>query len=50
MWPNVSSGSGLIINNLTSHALLAKSDALCAVVSLLMDPDETLTEGYFDTR
>lgn len=43
MWPNVSGGGGLI-----SQALLANADALCAAVSPLMDPDETLTEGYFE--
>ncbi|XP_012149203.2 diacylglycerol kinase eta [Megachile rotundata] len=43
MWPNVSGGSGLI-----SQALLANADALCAAVSPLMDPDETLMEGYFE--
>ncbi|XP_044008707.1 diacylglycerol kinase eta isoform X3 [Aphidius gifuensis] len=43
MWPNVSGAGGLI-----SQALLANADALCAAVSPLMDPDETLTEGYFE--
>ncbi|XP_029155939.1 diacylglycerol kinase eta isoform X3 [Nylanderia fulva] len=43
MWPNVSGGAGLI-----SQALLANADALCAAVSPLMDPDETLMEGYFE--
>ncbi|XP_053979829.1 diacylglycerol kinase eta isoform X3 [Hylaeus volcanicus] len=43
MWPNVSGGTGLI-----SQALLANADALCAAVSPLMDPDETLMEGYFE--
>ncbi|XP_066585239.1 diacylglycerol kinase eta isoform X2 [Prorops nasuta] len=42
MWPNVT-GAGLI-----SQALLANADALCAAVSPLMDPDETLMEGYFE--
>ncbi|XP_011501604.1 PREDICTED: diacylglycerol kinase eta [Ceratosolen solmsi marchali] len=41
MWPNVSGG-------LISQALLANADALCAAVSPLMDPDETLMEGYFE--
>ncbi|XP_076166634.1 diacylglycerol kinase eta isoform X5 [Ptiloglossa arizonensis] len=39
----VSGGTGLI-----SQALLANADALCAAVSPLMDPDETLMEGYFE--
>nr|XP_046483245.1 diacylglycerol kinase eta isoform X1 [Neodiprion pinetum]XP_046483246.1 diacylglycerol kinase eta isoform X1 [Neodiprion pinetum] len=43
MWPNVSRGAGLI-----SQALLANADALCAAVSPLMDPDETLLEGYYE--
>ncbi|XP_034947054.1 diacylglycerol kinase eta isoform X2 [Chelonus insularis] len=43
MWPNVSGAGGLI-----SQALLANADALCAAVSPLMDPDETLMEGYFE--
>ncbi|KAK0087488.1 hypothetical protein PV325_000929 [Microctonus aethiopoides] len=43
MWPNVSGGTGLI-----SQALMANADALCAAVSPLMDPDETLMEGYFE--
>ena len=34
---DVSGGAGLI-----SQALLANADALCAAVSPLMDPDETL--------
>lgn len=34
---DVTSGAGLI-----SQALLANADALCAAVSPLMDPDETL--------
>lgn len=34
---DVSGGTGLI-----SQALLANADALCAAVSPLMDPDETL--------
>ncbi|XP_024942630.1 diacylglycerol kinase eta isoform X4 [Cephus cinctus] len=43
MWPNVGGGAGLI-----SKALLANADALCAAVSPLMDPDETLMEGYYE--
>ncbi|XP_012222170.2 diacylglycerol kinase eta isoform X2 [Linepithema humile] len=43
MWPNVSGAAGLI-----SQALLANADALCAAVSPLMDPDESLMEGYFE--
>ncbi|XP_026670378.1 diacylglycerol kinase eta isoform X3 [Ceratina calcarata] len=43
MWPDVSGGAGFI-----SQALLANADALCAAVSPLMDPDETLMEGYFE--
>uniref|UniRef100_A0A182QC48 SAM domain-containing protein n=1 Tax=Anopheles farauti TaxID=69004 RepID=A0A182QC48_9DIPT len=42
-WPNVSSGTGFI-----SKCLLANADTLCAAVSPLMDPDETLLEGYFE--
>ncbi|KAJ8683494.1 hypothetical protein QAD02_019286 [Eretmocerus hayati] len=41
MWPNVNGG-------FISKALLANADALCAAVSPLMDPDETLMEGYFE--
>ncbi|XP_058801772.1 diacylglycerol kinase eta isoform X2 [Phymastichus coffea] len=41
MWPNVSGG-------LISQALLANADALCAAVSPLMDPDESLMEGYYE--
>jgi diacylglycerol kinase (ATP) len=41
MWPNVSGGAGLV-----SKVLLANADALCAVVSPLMDFDETLLEGF----
>nr|CAD7405485.1 unnamed protein product [Timema cristinae] len=40
---DVSTGAGLI-----SKVLLANADALCAAVSPLMDPDETLMEGYFE--
>ncbi|XP_044581503.1 diacylglycerol kinase eta isoform X4 [Cotesia glomerata] len=43
MWPNIGGGAGFI-----SQALLANADALCAAVSPLMDPDETLMEGYFE--
>ncbi|XP_026466696.1 diacylglycerol kinase eta-like [Ctenocephalides felis] len=42
-WPHVSSGSGFI-----SKCLLANADALCAAVSPLMDPDETLLEGFYE--
>ncbi|XP_025833655.1 diacylglycerol kinase eta [Agrilus planipennis] len=42
-WPNVSSGAGFI-----SKCLLANADTLCAAVSPLMDPDETLLEGFFE--
>ncbi|XP_053594048.1 diacylglycerol kinase eta isoform X2 [Microplitis demolitor] len=42
-WPNIGGGAGFI-----SQALLANADALCAAVSPLMDPDETLMEGYFE--
>ncbi|XP_055606025.1 diacylglycerol kinase eta-like isoform X2 [Uranotaenia lowii] len=38
-WPNVSTG-------FISKCLLANADTLCAAVSPLMDPDETLMEGY----
>ncbi|XP_017784674.1 PREDICTED: diacylglycerol kinase eta isoform X2 [Nicrophorus vespilloides] len=40
-WPNVSSGAGFI-----SKCLLANADTLCAAVSPLIDPDETLLEGF----
>lgn len=40
---DVNGGSGLI-----SKCLLANADALCAAVSPLMDPDETLLEGFFE--
>ncbi|XP_063242323.1 diacylglycerol kinase eta isoform X2 [Bacillus rossius redtenbacheri] len=43
MWPNISGGAGLV-----SKALLANADALCAAASPLMDPDETLMEGYYE--
>ncbi|KAG4078409.1 hypothetical protein HA402_013120 [Bradysia odoriphaga] len=42
-WPNVTGGTGFI-----SKCLLANADTLCAAVSPLMDPDETLTEGYYE--
>uniref|UniRef100_A0A182Y4N4 Diacylglycerol kinase n=1 Tax=Anopheles stephensi TaxID=30069 RepID=A0A182Y4N4_ANOST len=42
-WPNVSTGTGFI-----SKCLLANADTLCAAVSPLMDPDETLLEGYYE--
>ncbi|XP_037923705.1 diacylglycerol kinase eta [Hermetia illucens] len=42
-WPNVSAGAGFI-----SKCLLANADTLCAAVSPLMDPDETLLEGYHE--
>ncbi|KAF2903351.1 hypothetical protein ILUMI_02836 [Ignelater luminosus] len=42
-WPNVSTGTGFI-----SKCLLANADTLCAAVGPLMDPDETLMEGYFE--
>ncbi|XP_055633713.1 diacylglycerol kinase eta isoform X2 [Toxorhynchites rutilus septentrionalis] len=38
-WPNVN-------NSFISKCLLANADTLCAAVSPLMDPDETLMEGY----
>ncbi|XP_018899537.2 diacylglycerol kinase eta isoform X1 [Bemisia tabaci] len=40
MWPNVS-GTSLI-----SNVLLANADALCAPAVPLMDPDESIMEGY----
>ncbi|XP_026681175.1 LOW QUALITY PROTEIN: diacylglycerol kinase eta-like [Diaphorina citri] len=42
-WPNVSGSGGLI-----SKVLLANADALCAAAVPLMDPDETLMEGYYE--
>ncbi|XP_034487795.1 diacylglycerol kinase eta isoform X1 [Drosophila innubila] len=42
-WPNLTSGSGFI-----SKCLLANADTLCAAVSPLMDPDETLLAGYHE--
>ncbi|RZF33052.1 hypothetical protein LSTR_LSTR007968 [Laodelphax striatellus] len=41
-WPNVSS-IGMV-----SKALLANADALCAAAVPLMDPDETLMEGFYE--
>ncbi|KAI8430379.1 hypothetical protein MSG28_000669 [Choristoneura fumiferana] len=38
-WPHVTQG-------FISQCLLANADALCAAVSPLMDPDETLHEGF----
>ncbi|XP_013118349.1 diacylglycerol kinase eta isoform X5 [Stomoxys calcitrans] len=43
-WPNLTGGgSGFI-----SKCLLANADTLCAAVSPLMDPDETLLAGYHE--
>ncbi|XP_055374995.1 diacylglycerol kinase eta isoform X2 [Condylostylus longicornis] len=42
-WPNITGGTGFI-----SKCLLANADTLCAAVSPLMDPDETLLEGYHE--
>ncbi|KAF5298461.1 hypothetical protein FQR65_LT01240 [Abscondita terminalis] len=42
-WPNVSTGAGFI-----SKCLLANADTLCAAVGPLMDPDESLMEGFFE--
>ncbi|XP_055852090.1 diacylglycerol kinase eta isoform X2 [Episyrphus balteatus] len=42
-WPNITNGTGFI-----SKCLLANADTLCAAVSPLMDPDETLLEGYHE--
>lgn len=44
-WPNISTNNGL---NFISKCLLANADTLCAAVSPLMDPDETLNEGFFE--
>ncbi|XP_050419920.1 diacylglycerol kinase eta isoform X2 [Adelges cooleyi] len=41
-WPNVAESS------LISQVLLANADALCAPAVPLMDPDETLLEGFFE--
>lgn len=40
---DVTSGTGFI-----SKCLLANADTLCAAVSPLIDPDETLLEGFFE--
>lgn len=40
-WPHVTQG-------FISQCLLANADALCAAVSPLMDPDETLLEGFYE--
>nr|CAI5860185.1 unnamed protein product [Callosobruchus analis] len=40
-WPNVSTG-------FISKCLLANADTLCAAVSPLIDPDETLSEGFYE--
>ncbi|CAH2267782.1 jg5728 [Pararge aegeria aegeria] len=40
-WPHVAQG-------FISQCLLANADALCAAVSPLMDPDETLLEGFYE--
>ncbi|XP_034113341.2 diacylglycerol kinase eta isoform X8 [Drosophila albomicans] len=42
-WPNLTNGTGFI-----SKCLLANADTLCAAVSPLMDPDETLLAGYHE--
>nr|XP_023014140.1 diacylglycerol kinase eta-like [Leptinotarsa decemlineata] len=42
-WPNVTAGGGFI-----SKCLLANADTLCAAVSPLIDPDETLSEGFYE--
>lgn len=42
-WPNVQSGNGFI-----SKCLLANADTLCSLACPLMDPDETLLEGYYE--
>ncbi|KAL5290145.1 DGKD family protein [Megaselia abdita] len=44
-WPNINTSNGL---NFISKCLLANADTLCAAVSPLMDPDETLNEGFFE--
>ncbi|VEN35934.1 unnamed protein product, partial [Callosobruchus maculatus] len=41
--PDVSTGGGFI-----SKCLLANADTLCAAVSPLIDPDETLSEGFYE--
>ncbi|CAH2069077.1 unnamed protein product, partial [Iphiclides podalirius] len=40
-WPHVAQG-------FISQCLLANADALCAAVSPLMDPDDTLLEGFYE--
>jgi diacylglycerol kinase (ATP) len=44
-WPNVNvqSGTGFI-----SKCLLANADTLCSLACPLMDPDETLLEGFYE--
>ncbi|ERL91496.1 hypothetical protein D910_08826, partial [Dendroctonus ponderosae] len=42
-WPNVTTSGGFI-----SKCLLANADTLCAAVSPLMDPEETLMEGFYE--
>ncbi|XP_044743893.1 diacylglycerol kinase eta [Chrysoperla carnea] len=42
-WPYVGTGTGFI-----GQCLLANADTLCAAVSPLMDPDETLLEGFIE--
>ncbi|XP_076269498.1 diacylglycerol kinase eta isoform X2 [Rhynchophorus ferrugineus] len=42
-WPNVTTSRGFI-----SKCLLANADTLCAAVSPLMDPEETLMEGFYE--
>jgi len=42
-WPNVQSGAGFI-----SKCLLANADTLCSLACPLMDPDETLLEGFYE--
>ncbi|KRG00915.1 diacylglycerol kinase eta isoform X11 [Drosophila mojavensis] len=42
-WPNLANGTGFI-----SKCLMANADTLCAAVSPLMDPDETLLAGYHE--
>ncbi|CAH0557041.1 unnamed protein product [Brassicogethes aeneus] len=42
-WPNVGAGTGFI-----GKCLLANADALCAAVSPLIDPDESILEGYYE--
>ncbi|CAG9771452.1 unnamed protein product [Ceutorhynchus assimilis] len=42
-WPHVNTSKGFI-----SKCLLANADTLCAAVSPLMDPEETLMEGFYE--